>query len=224
MKLASTAAAALALGLIAGAAQAQPPDQHDNHARQNQARPAAQPAARPNPNVGYHAAGQTGQNAYRGAAPNQGMFRSSQYGAGQYGAQHGGQYNAYRGGSNVQAYGGAQQHGNVYGRTNAYGGAYAGGQNRAYYHGGNLPHQFQAEHRYRMAPRYYPQGWYARRWAYGQTLPWGWFGPQFYLSWQNYGLPAPPPGTEWVQEGSDAVLVDISTGEVLSVEYGVFWW
>jgi hypothetical protein len=36
-------------------------------------------------------------------------------------------------------------------------------------------------------------------------------------------LPARRSGCEWVREGSDAVLVNIWTGEVLSVASGVFW-
>jgi hypothetical protein len=78
--------------------------------------------------------------------------------------------------------------------------------------------------RFQLAPRFYPTGWYYHRWAYGEYLPWGWFAPAFYLTWANYGLPAPPVGCEWVQQGSDAVLVDIWTGQVLSVVPSVFWW
>ena len=86
------------------------------------------------------------------------------------------------------------------------------------------PHEFRAERRFYVRPYDYPQGWYARSWYFGDYLPWGWFAPNYYLDWGNYGLPSPPIGAEWIREGHDALLIDIYTGEVLSVEYNVFWW
>jgi len=77
--------------------------------------------------------------------------------------------------------------------------------------------------RYHAPPPAYPGGWYYRGWGYGDYLPFGWFTPGFYLGWANYGLPPPPIGCEWVREGQDAVLVDVWTGQVLSVYRGVFW-
>jgi Ni/Co efflux regulator RcnB len=69
-----------------------------------------------------------------------------------------------------------------------------------------------------------PSGWYAHRWAYGNRLPVGWFGASFWLSdYVAYGLIAPPDGYQWIREGNDAVLVDIDTGEVVRVEYDVFY-
>jgi len=41
--------------------------------------------------------------------------------------------------------------------------------------------------------------------------------------WRRTSAGLPPVGCEWVRVGSDALLVDIWTGEVLSVEYGLFW-
>jgi Ni/Co efflux regulator RcnB len=54
-------------------------------------------------------------------------------------------------------------------------------------------------------------------------LPFGWYQPDYYLDWAGFGLPAPPIGCEWVREGADAVLVDVYTGEILSVYQGVFY-
>ena len=34
---------------------------------------------------------------------------------------------------------------------------------------------------------------------------------------------APPWGYEWVRYGPDAVLIDVRTGQILQVRYGVFW-
>jgi Ni/Co efflux regulator RcnB len=81
-----------------------------------------------------------------------------------------------------------------------------------------------AHRRFHVRPPAYPGGWRYRSWGFGQFLPFGWYEPGFYLDWGGYGLPEPPIGCEWVREGPDAVLVDVWTGEVLSVYRGVFWW
>ena len=39
-----------------------------------------------------------------------------------------------------------------------------------------------------------------------------------------YGLMEPWPGYEWIRVGDDALLVDIETGEVIRVEYGLFYY
>ena len=75
----------------------------------------------------------------------------------------------------------------------------------------------------RLRPYAYPHGWYAYDWEYGDFLPSGWFAPTYYLNWGYYGLPAPPIGCEWVREGNDALLVDVWTGEVLSIYRGIFY-
>lgn len=95
-------------------------------------------------------------------------------------------------------------------------------QGRGWFNGGAFPHAFQATRRFQAAPYVYPRGWYARTWAYGNYLPLGWYTPDYYLDWADYGLPAPPIGCEWIRVGSDALLVDIWTGEVLSVYSGLF--
>ena len=82
---------------------------------------------------------------------------------------------------------------------------------------------YRAPQRFRAAPYRAPPGFFARSWSYGDRLPWGWFGSSYYLNWGSYGLPLPPIGCEWVRVGSDALLVDIWSGEVLSVYYGLFW-
>jgi Ni/Co efflux regulator RcnB len=69
-----------------------------------------------------------------------------------------------------------------------------------------------------------PQGFYRHSWVYGEVLPFGWYTPNYYINdWDYYGLEPAPYGCEWVREGSDAVLVDVYTGRVLSVEYGLFY-
>jgi Ni/Co efflux regulator RcnB len=95
---------------------------------------------------------------------------------------------------------------------------------RTPYDGSAFPRVFQATRHFSVAPYVYPGGWYYRSWGYGDFLPRGWFAPGYYLDWGSYGLPPPPAGCEWIQEGTDALLVDVWTGEVLSVEPGVFYW
>jgi Ni/Co efflux regulator RcnB len=96
-------------------------------------------------------------------------------------------------------------------------------QGRVYYDAHAFAHEVRAVRRFHVAPYAYPHGWYVRTWYYGDFLPWGWFAPGYYLDWADYGLPPPPIGCEWVRVGPDALLVDIWTGEVLSVYRNVFW-
>ncbi len=93
---------------------------------------------------------------------------------------------------------------------------------RSWFQEGRFHESFEARHRYR-APFYRPYGWSYQRWSYGEHLPFGWFAPNYYLNGGAYGLPAPPVGCEWVRQGGDAVLVDVWTGEVLSVYYDAFY-
>jgi Ni/Co efflux regulator RcnB len=98
-------------------------------------------------------------------------------------------------------------------------------QGRVYYNAGEFARQYYAERRFRFGGyRYWPSGWYLRAWNYGDFLPYGWFASQYYLDWADYGLPPPPIGCEWIAQGPDAVLVDVWTGEVLSVVRGAFYW
>ena len=83
----------------------------------------------------------------------------------------------------------------------------------------------RAPHRYR-APRAYirPAGWYPHRWVYGQRLPRAFFAPDYFiLDFAAFGLFAPWNGYEWVRYGDDALLIDVETGEVIRVEYDVFY-
>jgi len=82
---------------------------------------------------------------------------------------------------------------------------------------------YYASHRYHVRPYVYPRGWYYNRWSFGDYLPFGWFNSSYYLDSWAYGLPPAPIGCEWVRVGDDAYLVDIWTGEILSVYYDLFW-
>ncbi|WP_269716174.1 RcnB family protein [Caulobacter sp. NIBR2454] len=94
---------------------------------------------------------------------------------------------------------------------------------RSYYNDRNWQRSYHAPRRFRAPPYRPPSGWYARSWGYGDFLPRTWFGSSYYLNWGSYGLPLPPIGTEWVRVGPDALLVDVWTGRVLTVYYGLFW-
>lgn len=83
---------------------------------------------------------------------------------------------------------------------------------------------FQAQHRYRGGFYRKPPGWYYRRWNYGQILPFAFFARDYWLNdYYDYDLMTPPYGYEWVRYGDDALLVDVRTGMILQVEYGVFY-
>jgi Ni/Co efflux regulator RcnB len=81
-----------------------------------------------------------------------------------------------------------------------------------------------ARRKFRHGVYHRPHGWYYRRWTYGQILPFAFFARDYWLNdWWIYDLPAPPYGYEWVRYGDDAILVDIRTGTILQVIYGVFY-
>jgi len=202
MKYFLTATLALALAGAASSALADPPPKDDHS---HPAKPA--PAHGAPPPGGAHApapGGNRGPQVFRGAP-----------GPGGPQTFHGG------------APGGVQ-------RFNGQGpGAHPGGvqnralrpsdQGRARYSAGAFQQRYVPQRRFHADGGAYPGGWYQRSWGYGDYLPFGWFAPDYYLDFGYYGLPEPPIGCEWVREGPDAVLVDISTGEVLSVENGLFY-
>jgi Ni/Co efflux regulator RcnB len=77
--------------------------------------------------------------------------------------------------------------------------------------------------RYQSQRYMQPEGWYSQRWVYGETLPPLFWGRSYWLtSYWDFGLMNPPYGYVWVRDGADALLVDVETGQILSVEYGVF--
>jgi len=83
----------------------------------------------------------------------------------------------------------------------------------------------QAPRRYRAARAWVaPSGFTYRRFSLGQRIPTGLLAANFFLSnFGSYGLLSPPYGYVWVRDGSDAVLVDRYTGEVIQVQYGLFY-
>ena len=83
---------------------------------------------------------------------------------------------------------------------------------------------FNAQQRFRAPAYRRPSGWYDHRWSFGEILPSLFWAPNYWLNdYSSYALPPPPYGTVWVREGYDALLVDRDTGEIITVQYGVFY-
>jgi Ni/Co efflux regulator RcnB len=83
---------------------------------------------------------------------------------------------------------------------------------------------FRAQRRFR-APFYSrPAGWYDHRWGFGEFLPTAFWARDYWLSdYSSYDLPPPPYGAVWVRVGNDALLVDEESGEIITVEYDIFY-
>jgi Ni/Co efflux regulator RcnB len=139
--------------------------------------------------------------------------------------QGGGEHHGDRGNGN---HGGGNNNNNnnnnnvMHGPSHNYG---QGGGNRPHVTNFNSYHRnFTAPHRYRGPAYHRPQGWYAHRWTYGERLPPAFFMRDYWLSdYFDFGLVAPPYGATWVRYGSDALLIDEETGEVIQVAYGIFY-
>ncbi|MGA8610843.1 MAG: RcnB family protein [Xanthobacteraceae bacterium] len=73
-------------------------------------------------------------------------------------------------------------------------------------------------------PFVYPAGWAYRRWVVGAILPPLFLTPDYYYTdYSALGFPPPDPGFQWVQYGPDLLLVNVATGQVVDVAYGVFY-
>jgi Ni/Co efflux regulator RcnB len=74
------------------------------------------------------------------------------------------------------------------------------------------------------AERYrWPRGYGYHRFYAHQFFPRQFWIPDYYINdWADYGVYAPPYDTQWIRYGSDLVLVNLDTGEILDVVPGVF--
>lgn len=88
----------------------------------------------------------------------------------------------------------------------------------------NFHQNFQAERRFHVSAYRRPAGWYSHHWRWGEFLPVA-FWPRDYwiVDFVDYDLPPPPFGAVWVRVGDDALLIDRYTGEIIEVDYGVFY-
>jgi Ni/Co efflux regulator RcnB len=81
-----------------------------------------------------------------------------------------------------------------------------------------------AAHRFHAGLYRAPPGWHYQRWTFGAYLPAIYFAPAFWISdFLAFDLFAPPDGYVWVRYGPDALLIDRYSGEIIQVEYGVFY-
>lgn len=84
---------------------------------------------------------------------------------------------------------------------------------------------FQAPRHFRAAPYRPPIGYAPRHWVWGERLPRYYFVRTYWITdFIVFGLFAPPPGLIWVRVGPDALLIDEFTGEIIRVEYGLFFY
>lgn len=83
---------------------------------------------------------------------------------------------------------------------------------------------FDAPRRYRANAYLAPRDYHYRRWGYGQRLPRDYYARNYWLmDFVMFGLLSPPDGYVWVRYGPDALLIDEETGEIIQVEYNVFY-
>jgi Ni/Co efflux regulator RcnB len=93
----------------------------------------------------------------------------------------------------------------------------------AHFDAATYHHNFQAARSYHIGVYHRPVGWVPHRWVFGEMLPRAyWASPYILADYWLFALEVPPAGYEWVRDDTDALLVNVSTGEILQVEYGVF--
>jgi len=98
------------------------------------------------------------------------------------------------------------------------------GPNRDFSSARNYHQNFNASRRFHGPAYRPPQGYYARRWTWGMTLPGLFWAQQYWLmNYSDYDLPPPPFGATWVRVGADALLIDQTSGMIIEVDYGVFY-
>ena len=83
---------------------------------------------------------------------------------------------------------------------------------------------FSATRRFRWEPYHRPGGWYYRRWTFGMVLPSIFWSRSYWITdYWRFDLMNPPYGYVWVRYSEDALLVNVQTGLILRVVYGVFY-
>jgi Ni/Co efflux regulator RcnB len=89
---------------------------------------------------------------------------------------------------------------------------------------GDYHQNFNASRRFHAPAYQRPSGWYSHHWTFGETLPSLFWARNYWLTdYMDYALPPPPYGAVWVRVGPDALLIDEDSGEIITVEYGVFY-
>ena len=67
-----------------------------------------------------------------------------------------------------------------------------------------------------------PRGYTYARYDYGSRLPTGYWGSNYYVDYQPYGLAAPPSGYRWNRVGNDVYMVSTRNGLIAEVVYSLF--
>ncbi len=89
---------------------------------------------------------------------------------------------------------------------------------------GHFHRSFRAPHRFHMRAWVGPRGFHYRRFGIGERIPAVLLVADFFIAdYAAYDLEYPGDEYVWVRDGDDAVLVDRYTGEVIEVEYDVFY-
>jgi len=82
----------------------------------------------------------------------------------------------------------------------------------------------QSPRRFRAGAYRPPSGFAVRRFRFGERLPRAFFVRRFWITdFLLFDLFPPPPGFVWVRVGPDALLIDEFTGEIVRIEYDVFY-
>ncbi len=88
----------------------------------------------------------------------------------------------------------------------------------------SLRHNLQASHQYHNGNYNAPQGYQSRHWSYGERLPRLYFASNYWIGdYLMFGLFAPPTDLIWVRVGDDALLIDRYSGDIVQVDYNVFY-
>jgi Ni/Co efflux regulator RcnB len=194
----------------AAAAPAAAPADRGNGQGRN--RDAAAPAATPQPQAAApQGRGDRGNGGDHGNGQGRGYDQRGDQGRGNWQGRGQNDNNQYNNNYNNR--------GNGYGNRGNY-----GGQRHDFSNYRDFHRDFRAQRSYR-APYYRrPAGWYDHRWSFGEFLPSAFWARDYWLSdYRDYDLQPPPYGAIWVRVGNDALLVDQDSGEVITVEYGVFY-
>ena len=72
----------------------------------------------------------------------------------------------------------------------------------------------------RYSSRYDTYG--SHRWSVGAYLPRDYYGSEYYIDYEPYGLERPHYGYRWNRVGNDAYLISTNNGLIIRVEYDAF--
>lgn len=85
--------------------------------------------------------------------------------------------------------------------------------------------RYRDQHRstFRLGVYFDPFGYNYQRFDIGYRLSPAYYGQNYWFDPGMYGLPYPPPGTQWIRYWNDALLVDIYSGQVIDAIPNFFW-